>query len=133
MQHAPGQRQCPICAGQPLNEVHFEGQEVDLCERCHGIYFDKGELSAVVGLVGIFRSIELPEPEIDCVPVAEREREVLCPADGAPMEPREVAFLYLDFCPTCGGVWADGGEVTALKLAENQIRRNLTLYVRLGS
>jgi Zn-finger nucleic acid-binding protein len=38
----------------------------------------------------------------------------------------------VDRCPECAGVWLDDGEVAALKLAEEHIRRYIDLYIRLG-
>jgi len=38
----------------------------------------------------------------------------------------------VDICSECGGVWLDGGEIATLKLAENNIRQNHDLYVRLA-
>ncbi len=106
---------------------------VDRCNRCQGMYFDKGELEATIGLVELYASVQLGEAEIDHAPAVERFRDMPCPADQAFMEARSVGGVWLDICPTCRGIWVDGGEIVALKVAENQIKQNLNLYIRLGN
>jgi len=38
---------CPVC-NKNLKTVNFENQEIDICQRCGGIWFDKGELEEVI-------------------------------------------------------------------------------------
>ena len=126
-------RICPNCASeQVLREVSFHDQPVDLCGNCRGMFFHRNELEAVSSLVERFRAIVLEEPEIDNAPNSERARKLLCPNDGTLMDDKSVGGIWLDACASCGGTWVDGGEIAALKLAENQITANLTLYLRLG-
>ena len=109
------------------------GQRVDRCGTCAGIFFDYGELESILRIASHFDKVKLPEPEIESVPVDEIERTMLCPADGDAMEPRELGQTIIDECPRCQGIWLDADEICALKLAEANIRENLTLYLRLGS
>jgi Zn-finger nucleic acid-binding protein len=37
-------RNCPKCNTTPLNVVKVRGVELDFCENCYGVYFDKGEI-----------------------------------------------------------------------------------------
>lgn len=124
-------RSCPVC-GVPLIEITREGQVLDRCTRCGGLYFDRGELAQVVDLWRILRSVRLDEIELATVPVEEVERDLHCPADGSLMEPRDIGNLVIDVCPTCEGIWLDKGELVGLQLAERNLRENLTLYIRLG-
>ncbi len=41
-------RNCPLCDSKPLNIVMVSGIELDFCESCCGVYFDKGELNYVM-------------------------------------------------------------------------------------
>jgi Zn-finger nucleic acid-binding protein len=34
-----------------------------------------------------------------------------CPADGALLQTHQVSNVAVDRCPSCGGVWLDGGEL----------------------
>jgi hypothetical protein len=38
-----------------------------------------------------------------------------CPVDAAQMQKEIAHMLVIDRCPTCGGVWLDGGELERLK------------------
>jgi len=38
---------CPKC-GMDLHEVEFMGVMVDVCEECHGIWLDHGELETII-------------------------------------------------------------------------------------
>ncbi len=125
-------RACPTCAAE-LRPSRLHGQEVDRCPSCRGVYFDAGELEAVIELVRLFDQVELSEPEIASARDREPDRELHCPSDGARMEKAEVGGEVIDRCPTCAGLWLDDGEVAALKLAEQHIRSYLDLYVRLGT
>ena len=125
-------RSCPNCA-ETLVEQGLAGERVDRCPTCSGIFFDQGELEAILGLVHLVHEVSIDEAEIDHVPAVERAREMRCPADGEAMDPEVLGTVVLDRCPACDSIWLDGGEITALKLAERTIRRNLQLFIRLGN
>lgn len=125
-------RTCPACHAA-LRTMAMSGEEIDRCPDCGGAFYDQGELERIVGLVRLLQGVVLREEEIDTVPTQERSRALCCPADGSPMSPRDVGGLIMDTCERCGGIWLDSGEITALKLADRNIRQNLGLYVRLGS
>ena len=80
----------------------------------------------------LLQSVRLAEDDIDTVPDEEKHRRLRCPRDRKKMRKVPVAGLTVDVCDTCGGVWLDDGEITALKMAETHIRGNIQLYLRLG-
>ena len=41
-----------------------------------------------------------------------------CPRDGSALEEQEFHKVKIDRCPTCGGVWLDGGELEQLTHVE---------------
>ncbi len=47
----------------------------------------------------------------------ETEPSRRCPVDGAAMAKDVVHMLVVDRCPTCSGVWLDGGELELLRRA----------------
>lgn len=72
----------------------------------------------------------VPDPLKVDVPTCERCLELIrqrlqadaetprrCPVDGAVMEKKVVHQVVIDRCPTCGGVWIDGGELQPLRRA----------------
>lgn len=124
-------RTCHDCA-KILDKIEMQGQLVDKCPVCEGIFFDRGELESILHLINLYQAMQLDEEDIDSVPEAEHQRIVKCPDDGSPMVPKDVMGLVLDHCSACGGIWLDRGEIATLKMAENHIRQNLHLYIRLG-
>ncbi len=38
-----------------------------------------------------------------------------CPVDGKEMEKQAFEFVLIDKCPSCGGVWLDGGELKLIR------------------
>ena len=46
---------------------------------------------------------------------AESEASRICPMDGAAMSKEIVHNVVLDRCPSCGGMWLDGGEMELLR------------------
>ncbi|TNE51541.1 MAG: hypothetical protein EP343_05435 [Deltaproteobacteria bacterium] len=124
-------RSCPVCSVS-LEEVQMHDETVDRCPDCNGIYFDKGELESIVGLVAMVNSVKLSEEDIDTIEPEEQERELPCPVDGVVMEKRDIGGYVIDLCPSCSGIWLDNDEITLLKLTEDHIKQNLQLYIRLG-
>lgn len=43
------------------------------------------------------------------------ERQHACPVDGTAMTKAVAHMMVIDRCPTCHGVWLDGGELDRLK------------------
>ncbi len=97
---------CPRCGGR-LVGFRREGQALERCEGCRGLWFDPGELSAVVG---VHRKLDLE---------AGRPAGLTCLACGAAL--RTTAFpgteVELSGCPACQGVWLDGDRLEALAAA----------------
>jgi membrane associated rhomboid family serine protease/Zn-finger nucleic acid-binding protein len=109
---------CPRCLSElrtTVEETPNDRIEVDVCPTCRGIWFDRFELEAMLQLpnVGAFG--------VDS-PLLDGERPSLrCPRNpDAQMIERRLATdrtprpLLIDQCPTCQGVWLDGGELEQL-------------------
>jgi uncharacterized protein len=43
----PSGIKCPRCDGQ-LMEADYEHVKIDVCDKCHGVWFDAGELTQVI-------------------------------------------------------------------------------------
>lgn len=131
--------QCPRCSAplRPIQEQTASGRiELDYCPRCRGVFFDQGELEAMLHLEGTdafaAQSLLLGEPPPGLVP----SPAVRCPrgcsalmserllptprpnflaaalATGRPSERR--GELLIDLCPQCSGIWLDGGELATV-------------------
>jgi Zn-finger nucleic acid-binding protein len=75
---------------------------IDVCPRCHGAWFDRGEISKAAGDREIERMI---------VAYAGGASELTCPRCGLPMARRPVGDVSLDVCLQCKGVWFDPDEL----------------------
>lgn len=122
---------CPRCshALRPALEDTPGGRiEIDYCPSCRGIWFDRGELEALLARTGT-ESIALGE----FVEPAARGTRVRCPRHpGLAMRERALsprasgrAFLgegpasvvHIDQCSLCRGLWLDGGELQQIAQA----------------
>ncbi|MGA7616211.1 MAG: zf-TFIIB domain-containing protein [Thermoanaerobaculia bacterium] len=101
---------CPVCAS-PLIVVERSGIEVDYCIRCHGLWFDAGEIELLASKLG------LAEPDMKLRKAETTEAVRLCPRCDAKMGKVEVegrAIVTLDACTRGHGFWFDRGELGAL-------------------
>lgn len=97
---------CPKCVS-PLHEFTIEGVEMDFCDGCKGIWFDKDEIAFMTELRNDF-----PNPQADRT--AGRPTIFPCPRCGNTLEELKFAPLHdllVDRCPDCHGVWLDKGEL----------------------
>jgi len=109
---------CPRC-GNSLSTVRAGSLEVDICQSCAGIWFDRFELGSVdeaQELLGEFLLHELIPRERVLVATSSR---LQCPRDTdvvmmrrkfSPGQP-----VTIDECPACGGVWLDADELSAIR------------------
>ena len=58
---------------------------------------------------------ETCELEMKLMVEAQGEVERPCPVDGSTMKKEIAHMLVIDRCPTCQGVWLDGGELEKIK------------------
>jgi len=102
---------CPACRTHSLVERRVENRNValDLCPDCKGIWFDAGELAALLPVAA--RRL--------CVPRDAAPSDRACPRCSSPLR----AFHYpgtqvtVDLCGKCGGLWLDAGEAAAIRAA----------------
>lgn len=104
---------CPKCDNRDLASATVRGIEVDRCTGCHGIWFDAAELATLLAL----HASDLKPLAGGNADPGTNARAGRCPRDGAPMirvfSARKPSVV-LDTCPTCRGLWLDGGELAQL-------------------
>ncbi len=122
--------ECVGCGGVMRGESR-QGVEFDRCPACQAIWFDRGELEALLQGAGVLfneralkEGIALPtrcrwcETEHEGGAArcdrCERPLGASCPRDGRPMLAAGFGDLELDLCPKCGGIWFDGREFGVL-------------------
>ncbi len=116
---------CPKCVGK-LEEKPLEHIKVDACFVCEGIWFDAGELEAVLKADSKdFDFIDVGREEFDGKELGDYVKELdekpgLCPRC------MDKTFLVrgpykgehklnVDMCPKGHGLWLDGGEIEKLR------------------
>lgn len=112
---------CPVC-DKNLKVITYKNQEIDLCLKCGGVWFDRGQLTKVVDSL-------LNKNEIDPKTVKEAYRKTImspddfkrvvrkCPRCMADMKLFNYAYdsnIFLDKCLKCNGTWTDEGEMLAV-------------------
>ena len=122
--------QCPRGHG-PLvtvvRETPYDRIELDVCETCHGLWFDRGELAAAIQIDNA--SVFAPDSPL----LAGETPSLPCPRNPrVRMFQRRLAIsanqkgpsLALDQCAECGGIWLDGGELptTVAALKDDRVR-----------
>lgn len=113
--------QCPKCANSPLKSklVKGTGITLDHCPNCGGLWFDEGELDAVLGKRAD-RNVQVPD-------FASLNDKIGCPrCDHSLFE-----FCYpgtmtlVDMCKKCHGIWLDNLEWKEISAARD-IKNNMT-------
>ncbi len=109
---------CPRCASILTIDLLPERDlqiEVDKCPACLGIWFDQGELQRIDQVVEPvlieFRHIPSEYDQLtamNCPKCAEH------PLMEKHEHPRDEQVI-IDVCPSCQGIWLDGGELAAIQ------------------
>jgi Zn-finger nucleic acid-binding protein len=121
-------RPCPLCENELLRPLRVAHVEVDTCSRCHGLWFDRGELerfsdrpSTRPFLVAAReapsrcrkRGHLVPREQAACATC--RSEPVSCPACGTRLARVVTSACALDVCLGCEGLWLDAGGFEQLE------------------
>jgi len=106
---------CPTCEVNKLRPILTkQGVEVDYCDKCGGIWLDKGE---------IFHFTKRRKELAKALKTALQEGRTTqrkCPKTGEAMQeiPLLDGELIIDFCPKTGGMWFDKGELKKVLIVD---------------
>lgn len=115
---------CPKCDDGKVEEFRLDERiTLDMCQTCHGVWFEKGELA---------EKLELSEdiPQLDKALATAVETDLhchACPGDPAlvEMEYSEITLesgrLKIDYCKVCSGIWIDAKEMVMLEVLATQV------------
>lgn len=108
-----GAIRCPKCRVD-MDQVVYDGVEVDRCQHCKGLWFDAGEIDALKS------SQAAAELDIGSTVVGNWQdgiRDYDCPRCAGPMQktaaPRQ-PHIHFETCLDCQGSFLDAGELTDL-------------------
>jgi len=109
---------CPVCY-KDLKKITYEKQEVDICESCGGVWFDREEMLNVIN--GLFSKNLIESESVSEAygksALASKDLEQYkryCPRCREKMEVFNYSYdsnVFLDRCPNCKGIWADRREL----------------------
>lgn len=97
---------CPLCRVLPLAPERHRNVEIDRCARCHGAWFDRGEIERVLAYTIPARA-----------PAAGGVTSSLCPRCQGPMERMRTPKGTIDTLLACAaghGLWLDGASLQRL-------------------
>lgn len=113
-------RTCPV-DGRTMIETEIQGEPVDQCPHCRGIWCDRGELEAIISKAApALAKLYLDQPQHKPFTLSDQRMRVVtddyrgCPAEGAGLEHRERLGVAVDICPLCQGIWLDADELQAI-------------------
>ena len=107
---------CPNCdvdlRRTDLGEAGFV--ILDVCDQCHGSWFDEGELDALDDSPGSnaeAMDYDIVEQNI------ETPKCPMCSGSMTSLSPKEAPELVIDRCDACHGFWLDQGELDDVRAA----------------
>ena len=100
---------CPKCSSEALVETPALGNiPLDVCPGCSGIWFDAGELEAL---------LKQSQGSADFTLINPRAADLKCARCGNKMSRGGLVnpLLLVDKCQSCGGTWLDQNELALVK------------------
>lgn len=125
-------RICPVCRIPLQQAIIRPGLVIDTCNRCRGLWFDRGEFQQAYHYSPHVSQVLMgkPSPERDVVicPKCGKKNlrsqaacsscgaklRFLCPVCRKQMQEVAVNNVWIDRCNQCQGIWLDGGELELL-------------------
>ncbi|MCD6288753.1 MAG: rhomboid family intramembrane serine protease [Candidatus Hydrogenedentes bacterium] len=111
---------CPVCSVH-LKRQTYLGVDIDICEQCKGVWFDRDEMSEFLDAY-IATNESVPNAPVRInqpggCPTTVQQAARFCPRCGVNMRVVNYAYdsnIFVDRCEECGGTWVDGDEVVQL-------------------
>jgi len=104
-----GAMRCPKCRSDML-QLDVDGTVIDRCDRCHGIWFDAGEME-VLRDKGIAKAIDIGSAKQG--QIFDRIEDYRCPRCGGHMTrvvDEQQRHIGYETCNDCSGSYFDAGE-----------------------
>lgn len=105
---------CPACKSDMI-VVEHDQIELDYCTKCHGVWFDAGELELLLNSLGLDSATSFLDNILGTKEAKTTEKKRRCPLCRQKMKKTNLEDKVLvDLCPQGEGIWFDGGEVKVL-------------------
>jgi len=105
---------CPTCKSDMI-VVEHNRIELDYCGKCHGVWFDAGELELLLGSLGLDSASPFLSSILEAEEAKTDEKKRRCPLCRRKMKKANLETKVLvDLCPQGEGIWFDGSEVGVL-------------------
>jgi Zn-finger nucleic acid-binding protein len=105
---------CPTCKSDMI-VVEQNYIELDYCAKCHGVWFDAGELELLLNSLGLDSASPFLKSTLEAEEAKTEERKRRCPLCRRKMRKANLdTKVLVDLCPQGEGIWFDGGEVRML-------------------
>ena len=113
----PGKKRCPHCRDVRLEVNHYQGEEVDLCHHCGGLWFEKSNLDALIA--ARCQHTEEADYKANLGSSLEPSHQN-CPDCHQPLQIFHLLPDYhvdVEVCQRCDGAWVEKG--TASKVVKS--------------
>lgn len=107
---------CPACQSAMI-VVEHQKTELDYCPKCHGAWFDSGELDLFLESLKLENRAQFLSDVRNAAEVASDKKKRRCPICGQRMKETTLGKppgILIDVCRKGDGLWFDGGEVGQL-------------------
>ena len=119
---------CPKCT-KPLEEKHYEGVEIDICNTCLGVWLDVGEITHIIETEEESFTSELIGKTVSNtfagIPCEEKDNVVECPRCHKAMKSVNYNYSSGILIDTCSvhGVWLDHGELEKIQIVQEDWKK----------
>ena len=113
---------CPKCENATEEKLMGDSNtKIDKCEKCHGLWFEFGELAMIHGededAIEFWQRVEKGKVTDIACPSCPELKLIEMSYLNQPLFGRH--DIHIDFCISCHGMWLDDGELPkVIKLAE---------------
>ncbi|MBW1808731.1 MAG: zf-TFIIB domain-containing protein [Deltaproteobacteria bacterium] len=105
---------CPKCWKTEMEKSTHKGIEIDRCPDCKGIYFDVGELEAIIEKSIGAKIEDLPRIRIGSG--KQDKKSAYCfRCDNEMSTIEEPGKVRFDMCEKCNAIFLDSGELTDMQ------------------
>ena len=106
---------CPVCKSDML-VIEYNKIELDYCNQCGGVWFDKGELELMLKPASSENNNLLLKNILSSRDAMTPEQKRKCPLCNKKMKKVNIGYpdILIDVCEHGEGLWFDGGEILKL-------------------